>query len=54
MIMFHFLFIMLYPLIIGHVYVLQYCLNKDQFSSCLHHTFDYALFYMFYQLSNDV
>jgi hypothetical protein len=31
-------------LIIGHGYVLQRCLNKDRFSSCLHHTFGYTLF----------
>jgi hypothetical protein len=34
-------------LIIGHGYVLQCCLNKDQFSSCLRHTFGYTLFTCF-------
>jgi hypothetical protein len=32
------------PLLIGHGYVLQHCLNKDRFSSCLRHTFGYTLF----------
>jgi hypothetical protein len=34
-------------LIIGHGYVLQRCLNKDRFSSCLRHTLGYALFTCF-------
>jgi hypothetical protein len=34
-------------LIIGHGYVLQRCLNKDRFSSCLRHTFGYAMFTCF-------
>jgi hypothetical protein len=40
-------FIMIYPLIIGHGYVLQRCLNKHRFSSCLRHTFGYTLFTCF-------
>jgi hypothetical protein len=40
-------FIMIHPLIIGHGYVLQRCLNKDRFSSCLCHTFGYAPFTRF-------
>jgi hypothetical protein len=35
------------PLIIVHGYVLQCCLNKDRFSSCLRHTFGYTLFTCF-------
>jgi hypothetical protein len=34
-------------LIIGHGNVLQCCLSKDRFLSCLHHTFGYALFTCF-------
>jgi hypothetical protein len=31
----------------GHGYMLQRCLNKDRFSSCLRHTFGYTLFTCF-------
>jgi hypothetical protein len=34
-------------LVISHGYVLQCCLNKGRFSSCLRHTFVYALFICF-------
>jgi hypothetical protein len=34
-------------LVISHGYVLQCCLNKDRFLSCLRHTFGYALFTCF-------
>jgi hypothetical protein len=46
-------------LIIGHGYVLQHCLKKDRFSSCLRHTFGYVLFTCFissrmvYELQTD-